>query len=43
MCTIGATYPLCRLSQPIPVFIQPNGIAGVNNGLQYMWDGRMER
>ncbi|KAI0275802.1 hypothetical protein BGY98DRAFT_1178106 [Russula aff. rugulosa BPL654] len=27
--------------RPIPVFIQPNGIAGVKNGLQHMWDGKV--
>jgi hypothetical protein len=25
----------------IPVFIQPNGIAGVKDGLQYMQDGKV--
>jgi NADPH:quinone reductase-like Zn-dependent oxidoreductase len=27
--------------KPIPVFIQPNGIAGVKDGLQYMQDGKV--
>jgi hypothetical protein len=27
--------------KPIPVFIQPNGIAGVKDGLQYMKDGKV--
>jgi hypothetical protein len=27
--------------KPIPVVIQPNGIAGVKDGLQYMQDGKV--
>jgi len=27
--------------KPIPVFIQPNGLAGVKDGLQYMQDGKV--
>ncbi|KAI0278389.1 dehydrogenase [Russula aff. rugulosa BPL654] len=27
--------------KPIPVFIQPNGLAGVKDGLQYMEDGKV--
>lgn len=27
--------------KPIPVFMQPNGIAGMKDGLQYMQDGKV--
>jgi len=27
--------------KPVPVFIQPNGLAGVKDGLQYMQDGKV--
>ena len=29
--------------KPVPVFIQPNGLAGVKDGLQYMQDGKVSR
>jgi hypothetical protein len=27
--------------RPVPVFIQPNGLAGVKDSLQYMHDGKV--